>query len=151
MLHLPAIPLSHLRLVSMHRCLCIDELLRTIAVHIASQWPSRRALLYMALTCKTFYGPAMDTLWEDLPGLRPLLSLLPRDAYDFPKERIRFRGTIVESENPGSLVCTLMIGIRRPLDPDVTLEYYAYPDGGRVGSRTVHCKTFAWPVDALDR
>lgn len=32
----------------------------------------------MALTCHTFYNPAMDTFWSSLPGLGPLVRLLPK-------------------------------------------------------------------------
>ncbi|KAG1848615.1 hypothetical protein C8R48DRAFT_614777, partial [Suillus tomentosus] len=32
----------------------------------------------LARTCKTFNEPALDTLWQDLDGLEPLLSCMPR-------------------------------------------------------------------------
>lgn len=72
----------------MHRCLLVDEILRLIATHTVG---SRGTLFNMALTCKTFHGPANDLLWEDLPGLRPLLSLLPKDAYGTSGPVRRFR------------------------------------------------------------
>ncbi|TFK22416.1 hypothetical protein FA15DRAFT_596157 [Coprinopsis marcescibilis] len=38
---------------------------------------SRRQLLWVALTCKSFLEPALDALWTSLPGLPPLLKLIP--------------------------------------------------------------------------
>lgn len=38
---------------------------------------NRKGLLNIALTCKAFLEPALDTLWESLDSLLPLLKLLP--------------------------------------------------------------------------
>lgn len=67
----------------MHRCLNVDEILRLVAENVAE----RHGLLDMALTCKTFHGPAIDTLWEDLPGLHPLLPLLAKDTCRSTEQR----------------------------------------------------------------
>lgn len=67
----------------MHPCLYVDEILRVIARHVTE----RPTWLYMALTCKTLYGPAIDALWEALPGLYPLLPLLPEEALESTEER----------------------------------------------------------------
>ena len=58
----------------------------------------------MALTCRTFHGPANEVLWEELPGLRPLLKLLPEDAYRIPNEHDSCDDGS-GSETPGVLVC----------------------------------------------
>ncbi|GJE94370.1 hypothetical protein PsYK624_105390 [Phanerochaete sordida] len=39
------------------------------------------AYIAAALTCKLFYEPAMDCLWEILPSLTFLMTTLPRDAW----------------------------------------------------------------------
>jgi hypothetical protein len=36
-----------------------------------------KTLLALALTCKSFTGPALDLLWRELDGLDPLIRCLP--------------------------------------------------------------------------
>ena len=66
---------SNSRLRHMHRCLCIPEILATITAAIGNvgddnylcHGPSiRSSLLAFALTCRTFYEPAMDALWKEV-------------------------------------------------------------------------------------
>ncbi|KAF9460419.1 hypothetical protein BDZ94DRAFT_1266201 [Collybia nuda] len=69
----------------MHRCLEISELLTRIFLFTTGSrdvWPVRGSstLLALALTCKTFSGPALDILWSFMPGLKPLIPCLPSDA-----------------------------------------------------------------------
>lgn len=90
----------------MHHCLRIDEMLRMIAT-----FSDDRALFFMTLTCKTFYESVDKVLWQDLPGLRPLLSLLPKDTHMISKEFISRRGGD-EDEAPGSFVCIMMSTVR---------------------------------------
>lgn len=85
----------------MHRCLYVDEIVLMIATNLNLPG-NRRTLSRMALTCKTFHGPADEVLWEELPGLRPLLSLLPEDAYRIPKKRVCCNGN-GEDEMPGGM------------------------------------------------
>lgn len=91
--------------ISMHPCRCVYELLHLIASY---EEIGPHDLFNMTLTCTTFYGPANDLLWETLPGLRPLLSLLPEDSYRIPTVRVARYGPGEESEIPGRLVCTLI-------------------------------------------
>ncbi|KIK43336.1 hypothetical protein CY34DRAFT_81982 [Suillus luteus UH-Slu-Lm8-n1] len=37
-----------------------------------------RTLLALALTCKSFSGPALDLLWQDLDNFSPLVKCLPQ-------------------------------------------------------------------------
>ncbi|KIP11108.1 hypothetical protein PHLGIDRAFT_125012 [Phlebiopsis gigantea 11061_1 CR5-6] len=58
-----------------HLCLLIDEILRNIAAHL----PDNRSCLSMGLCCRAFFEPAMDALWCNLSGLRPLLKCLSEE------------------------------------------------------------------------
>lgn len=64
----------------MHSCLQINELVAIIAEGIidellAEDW--RGNLTHMALTCRTFYEPAMNALWRTLPTISALWLALP--------------------------------------------------------------------------
>ncbi|GJE95683.1 hypothetical protein PsYK624_118690 [Phanerochaete sordida] len=49
----------------MHRCLCIEEVLQSIAGWLVERRQVyARTLLRMALTCCLFFDPAMDMLWR---------------------------------------------------------------------------------------
>ena len=37
----------------------------------------------MALVCRAFYEPAMNVLWRELRGLRPLIECLPKDTFEY--------------------------------------------------------------------
>ncbi|KAF8064826.1 hypothetical protein FPV67DRAFT_1781909 [Lyophyllum atratum] len=89
-----------MRAGTMHRALAIPEVLRTIFMTMGTQiWPtqtypwwdipnssdhtqyrsqdsSRAALANSARTCKGFAEPALDALWETLPSIIPLLSIV---------------------------------------------------------------------------
>jgi len=41
----------------------------------------KKTLLALALTCKSFTGPALDLLWRHLGGLEPLIKCLPRSLW----------------------------------------------------------------------
>ncbi|KAG1833234.1 hypothetical protein DFJ58DRAFT_228911 [Suillus subalutaceus] len=40
-----------------------------------------KTLLALALTCKSFTGPALKLLWQDLSELAPLIKCLPRSLW----------------------------------------------------------------------
>ena len=64
---------------SMHRCLCIDEIVRLITHELIA---SRRHATSVALACccKSFEDPVLDVLWQTQWALVPLLKTLPRDV-----------------------------------------------------------------------
>lgn len=66
-------------LSNMHLCLQITEVLSAVlqAIDADSKLPTNAA---MARTCRAFYEPASDALWEDLPRLGPLLKCLPEQT-----------------------------------------------------------------------
>jgi hypothetical protein len=38
---------------------------------------SRATLAALARTCRTFEEPALDTLWRNIDGLKPIVSCMP--------------------------------------------------------------------------
>ena len=67
----------------MYRCLTVDEILSQIVLNLAPRQPEApsecdiEALTAVALTCKTFYEPAMAVSWASLEGLGRLMCTLP--------------------------------------------------------------------------
>jgi hypothetical protein len=39
-------------------------------------------LASLARTCRAFEGPALDVLWREIEGLRPLLCTMPSDLFE---------------------------------------------------------------------
>ncbi|KAG1742802.1 hypothetical protein EDB19DRAFT_596426 [Suillus lakei] len=67
----------------MHRALLVSEVLSEIFAYVnesLSPWSAGKkpSLEALARTCKAFHEPAMDLLWADLDGIRPLLGCAPR-------------------------------------------------------------------------
>lgn len=56
----------------MHQALRIAEIIDQISWHA-----DRGSLPVLALTCRTFERPALDTLWRNLPSLEPLVNCIP--------------------------------------------------------------------------
>jgi hypothetical protein len=68
----------------MHPSLEIEEILRCIFEFVYGDpllQPKRRSLANLAITCRTFLRPALETLWFHLPSLGPLIMCLPEDAW----------------------------------------------------------------------
>jgi hypothetical protein len=69
----------------MHQALRIAEIMDQISWHTdRSSSPS------LALTCRTFEGPALDALWRNFPSLEPLVNCIPTHHWDFS-----FQGELV--------------------------------------------------------
>lgn len=69
-----------------HRALAIPEVLSKIfRFAYRSGWRAneiedrkhRQNILWLALCCRDFAGPALDMLWEYMPGIHPIIKLLP--------------------------------------------------------------------------
>jgi hypothetical protein len=63
-----------------HVCLLPAEILCDIftIIHKDDSKPNSRATVAaLARTCRTFQEPALDVLWRDVKGFKPLLSCLP--------------------------------------------------------------------------
>lgn len=56
----------------MHQALRLTEIIDQISWHT-----DRDSLPDLALTCRTFEGPALDALWRNLPSLEPLINCIP--------------------------------------------------------------------------
>ncbi|KAG2063670.1 hypothetical protein BDR04DRAFT_1111261 [Suillus decipiens] len=75
-------------LALMHRALFVSEIIVEIFINLNqhpnseilgwTQSVTRQSLASLARTCKTFHELAMDLLWANLPGLRPLLGCVTR-------------------------------------------------------------------------
>ncbi|KAG2356091.1 hypothetical protein BDR07DRAFT_1464220 [Suillus spraguei] len=50
----------------------------------------RESLLALALTCKSFAGPALDLLWRHLGGLEPLIKYLPQSLWKQDGKKLLF-------------------------------------------------------------
>jgi hypothetical protein len=64
-----------------HRCFSIAELTSRIVNIENSLFPSD--LLPMALTCKAFLEPALNSMWRTMETMTPLLRLFPRNAVEW--------------------------------------------------------------------
>lgn len=80
---------------TMHPCLQVDEILNVVVksmgannrhddgdgfINVEHDNGDRDAFVDMALTCRTFYEPAMNEHWRELRTIRKLLRYLPQDA-----------------------------------------------------------------------
>ncbi|KAG2137853.1 uncharacterized protein EDB93DRAFT_752653 [Suillus bovinus] len=75
----------------MHRALCVSEILLQVFMHVNRVLDpyapllsyreislARKSFAALARTCKLFYEPAMDLLWAELDGIKPLLGCVTR-------------------------------------------------------------------------
>jgi hypothetical protein len=62
-----------------HICLLPVETLFDIfaTIYEDSSRLSRTTIAALARTCRTFKEPALDVLWKDIDGFRPLISYFP--------------------------------------------------------------------------
>ena len=58
------------------------ELADKICRYVGSGDASRKQMADVALTCGALYGVAYRILWEDLPGLEPLLNAMPAGTWE---------------------------------------------------------------------
>ena len=88
-----------------HRCLLIPEILGLLCEVLREDCTTGllneqlATLAALARTCRAFEGPALDSLWREINGLRPLLCTMPLDLF---KMEENFPG-----EKKNLLVCTI--------------------------------------------
>ena len=83
-----------------HECLRVPELFGLVCEALQQDWAlshqrySRSpTLAVLARTCRDFEGPALDVLWREVSGLRPLLCTMPSDLFEMKKkDRSKFEG-----------------------------------------------------------
>jgi hypothetical protein len=83
---------SRLPLTSaMSLALKVPEILKIVLedIYFNSDTPQHDTLA-LALTCKDFLEPALNTLWSYLPSILPLIKCFPTDAVKDPDEE-RFK------------------------------------------------------------
>ena len=80
-----------------HRCLLVPELFRLVCEVLTHGYKTRPSsvqwlvtLASLARTCRAFEGPALDVLWHDIEGLRPLLCTMPSDLFEMKAKDSRF-------------------------------------------------------------
>lgn len=73
----------------MHRALAITDILHQI---VDQAGHNTRMLLALALACRAFSEPALDTLWSTQVGLGYLVECLPSDLWTVSKGT---QGTLV--------------------------------------------------------
>lgn len=64
----------------MHPWFTIEELLAEVFGNLGTS--ERRSLANAAVTCRTFYEPAMDRLWSELDDLFPLIKCMAPDLWN---------------------------------------------------------------------
>ena len=69
------------------RTMSISELRWKIFQLVDLEFSRRKTLLALALTCKSFTGPALDLVWRELIGLGPLIRCLPPTLWKLEKEK----------------------------------------------------------------
>ena len=70
-----------------HRCLLVPELFQFVCEGLTHDDKRSATLASLARTCRAFEGPALDALWRNIEGLRPLLSTMPSDLFEMkPKD-----------------------------------------------------------------
>jgi len=62
-----------------HQCLLVHELFGLVCEVLTQR---RTTLASLARTCRAFEGPALDVLWRNIEGLRPLLCTMPSDLFE---------------------------------------------------------------------
>ena len=64
----------------MHRCLCVDEIVRLIS-HELVMAGGKATAVALACCCKRFEDPALDSLWETQSDFISLLDTFPGDVW----------------------------------------------------------------------
>ncbi|OAX35286.1 hypothetical protein K503DRAFT_697250 [Rhizopogon vinicolor AM-OR11-026] len=77
-----------------HVCLLPTEILLVVFTIIREEPGTRDSLkrdtnsiAALARTCRTFKEPALDVLWENISGIKPLISFLPEGVISRTAER----------------------------------------------------------------
>ncbi|KAG0695377.1 hypothetical protein DFH29DRAFT_272260 [Suillus ampliporus] len=86
----PALPAST-------RCMIILKLQWKIFQMVddtESEFSRSQTLLALALTCKSFTGPALDLLWRELYGFAPLIRCLPQSLWKQDNLKLEFERTM---------------------------------------------------------
>ena len=71
-----------------HQCLLVPEIFGLVCEVLVDDYNSRppvqrsATLASLARTCRAFEGPALDVLWREIEGLRPLLCTMPSDLFE---------------------------------------------------------------------
>lgn len=81
-----------------HQCLLVPEILGLVCEVIREDCimgllnQRLATLAALARTCRAFEGPALDFLWRDISGLRPLRCIMPSDLFKMEEKVWHFLG-----------------------------------------------------------
>ncbi|KAJ8592392.1 hypothetical protein M405DRAFT_51924, partial [Rhizopogon salebrosus TDB-379] len=73
------------------RTMSISELRQAIFQLVDRKHSRKKTLLALAVTCKSFTGPALDLLWRELDLFAPLIRCLPPGLWKLDKLELQFQ------------------------------------------------------------
>ncbi|KAG2144471.1 hypothetical protein DEU56DRAFT_789738 [Suillus clintonianus] len=107
-------------------------------VHAAPENYSRKkTLLALALTCKSFTGPALKLLWRNLSGFAPLIKCLPQSLWKQVGRKLEFQRVMTVDD--WSIFCKYNHHVRSLVIRDHS------PVGDEIW-RTLSCPPFSLPL-----
>ncbi|KAF8061744.1 hypothetical protein FPV67DRAFT_294810 [Lyophyllum atratum] len=75
----------------MHPCLKIVEILRLVFAFVYDEYRGPADMPALAVTCRAFYEPACDVLWQTLPSLAPLVRCMSADTWQMVDRTVSLR------------------------------------------------------------
>ncbi|KAF8056288.1 hypothetical protein FPV67DRAFT_1658408 [Lyophyllum atratum] len=75
----------------MHPCLEIVEILRLVFACVYDDYDGLRDMPALAVTCRTFYDPACDVIWQTLRSLAPLVRCMSADTWQMVDRTVSLR------------------------------------------------------------
>lgn len=66
---------------AMHPCLFVQEVIREIC-----EYSNGRTSLAMALSCRAFLEPALDSIWREITSIRPFVACFPQEFWETAHE-----------------------------------------------------------------
>ncbi|KAJ8592381.1 hypothetical protein M405DRAFT_931524 [Rhizopogon salebrosus TDB-379] len=76
----------------------IPELRREIFQLVDRKELRKKTLLALAVTCKSFTGPALDLLWRELDSFAPLIRCLPPSLWKLDKLELQFQRAMTSDD-----------------------------------------------------
>ncbi|KAG2111190.1 uncharacterized protein F5147DRAFT_686696 [Suillus discolor] len=133
----------------MHQALRLTEIIDQISWHT-----DRDSLPHLALTCRTFEGPALDALWRNLPSLEPLINCIPTHlwGHSFQGELILLRPIDTTTWATFREYAFRVHSITQSEDPSPIIDYlrilmlsYPYPSS----TMFPNLRSLAWNVHEI--
>ena len=71
----------------MHPCLHVDEIVTLVASELVAS-DSKASAAALARCCRGFEDPVLDPIWEDPGWLTNLLSVFPKDVWNYREDKV---------------------------------------------------------------